>query len=169
MSDTPHGPIAAPHRPIATRTEFHDALREAFAEMAQVGCREAWLCDEDFADWPLNERAVIELLTHWAAAHRKLTVIARAYDDVVRRHPRWVDWRRRWSHIVECRAFVDAETGQIPTLLLASELVAVRLIDPLRHRGALSRDPADLLRHRELADAVSQRSIESFAPTMLGL
>jgi len=157
------------HRPISTRLEFHDALREAFAEMAQVGCRMAWLSDEDFADWPLNERAVIELLTHWAQAHRKLIVIARGYDEIVRRHPRWVTWRRQWAHVVECRAFEDAEAGQIPTLLLASDVVAVRLMDPQRYRGALTREPSDLLRHREMIDAVSQRSVESFAATVLGL
>jgi hypothetical protein len=157
------------HRAIDTRLEFHDALRDAFAAMAQSGCRQAWLCDEDFADWPLNERAVIERLTQWAGAHRRLTVIARSYDDVVRRHPRWVEWRRQWSHIVECRAFEEAEQGQVPTLLLASDLVSVRLVDPQRHRGAWSREAADLLRLRELVDAVLQRSVESFGPTVLGL
>jgi len=156
-------------RPIATRQEFHDALRGALAEMARIGCREAWLCDEDFADWPLNERAVIEHLQQWAQSHRHLVVIARHFDEVVRRHPRWAEWRRQWSHIVECRAFEDAEQGQIPTLALADGLVAVRLFDPLRHRGTLSHDPGDLLRNRELIDAVSQRSVESFPPTILGL
>jgi hypothetical protein len=159
----------AAQRPIATRLEFHAALREALAAMAHSGCREAWFIDESFSDWPLNERAVIEQLTQWAGAHRKLTVIARGYDEIVRRHPRWVDWRRQWSHIVECRAFENAEQGQIPTLLLASDLVCVRLFDPLRHRGAVSREAADLLRLRELVDAVSQRSVESFAATLLGL
>ena len=161
--------MTLPYRPIATRVEFHDALREAFGEIAQAGSREVWLCDEDFADWPLNERAVIELLTYWAQSHRKLTVIARHFDEMVRRHPRWVEWRRQWSHIVECRAFEDAETGQIPTALLATERVAVRLVDPARHRGAISRDAADLVRLRELVDAVSQRSVETFPPTILGL
>jgi hypothetical protein len=160
---------AGNYRALSTRVEFHDALREAFAEMAQAGCREAWICDEDFADWPLNEPALIELLTHWSLAHRKLVVIARGFDDVVRRHPRWVAWRRQWSHIVECRAFEEAEAGQVPTLLLASQRVVVRLFDPQRYRGTLSREPADLLRHRELIDAVSQRSVETFAPTVLGL
>ena len=32
----------------------------ALADAARAGCRELWLCDADFADWPLGERAVIE-------------------------------------------------------------------------------------------------------------
>ena len=38
------------HALITTRTEYHDALRAALAEVAQAGCRELWLCDEDFSD-----------------------------------------------------------------------------------------------------------------------
>jgi hypothetical protein len=157
------------HRLITTRLEFHDALREALADMALTGCREAWMCDENFADWPLNEGAVVEHFSQWAQSHRKLVVVARHFDEVSRRHPRWADWRRQWSHIVECRAFQDAEAGEIPTLLLADGLVSVRLFDPLTHRGALSRERADFVRYRELADAVSQRAVESFPPTILGL
>ena len=157
------------HRPIDSRGDFHEAIREGFAEMAHVGCREAWISDEDFADWPLNDRAVIESLTLWAMSHRKLVVVARHYDEVVRRHARWAEWRRQWSHVVECRAFEEAEEGQIPTLLLAGDLLAVRLVDAVRYRGAMSREAGDLLRFRELIDAVSQRSVESFPPTILGL
>lgn len=157
------------HRLIGTRLEFHDALRDAFAEVARVGCRELWLADEDFGDWPLGEAAVVDQLTQWAHSHRRLTVVARHFDEVVRRHARWVEWRRQWSHVVECRAFEDAEAGEIPTLLLATGLVSVRLFDPVHHRGALSHDPADSIRYRELIDAVSQRSVAAFPATTLGL
>ena len=157
------------HRSVATRLEFEQALREAFAETASFGCRDVWWLDEDFAAWPLNERGVVETLTHWCAAHRKLTVVARGYDEVVRRHPRWVEWRRQWSHVVECRAVDETFAAPVPTLLLAADRVAVHLADPVRHRGALSREPADLLRHRECVDAVLQRSVESFGATVLGL
>ena len=34
---------------ITSRTQFHEALRGAFAEVAEAPCRELWLCDEDFA------------------------------------------------------------------------------------------------------------------------
>src|SRR5256885_10105991 len=80
-------------RIIGTRLEFHEALREAFAEAAHVGCRELWLSDEDFADWPLGERGVVEQLTRWALPHRRLFVVARHFDEVVRQHARWVEWR----------------------------------------------------------------------------
>ena len=56
--------------PIDSRGNFHDAVRGAFAEAALVGCREILLIDDDFADWPISEREVIDDLTHWVQAHR---------------------------------------------------------------------------------------------------
>ncbi|MBW8830622.1 MAG: hypothetical protein JF606_14545 [Burkholderiales bacterium] len=154
---------------IATRLEFQEALRAAFIECARIGSREIWMCDEDFADWPLNDGALIDALTQWAMPHRKLTVLARDYDEMLRKHPRWVEWRRTWSHVVECRAQEEAENRELPTLLLAPSLVCVRLFDRIHFRGSVSRDTGDILRNRELIDAVSQRSVESFPASTLGL
>lgn len=158
----------APDRLITTRAEFQASLREAFTEMARAGCREVWLCDDDFADWPLNDREVVEHLTQWAYAHRKLTVIARHFDEVARRHPRWVAWRRQWSHVVECLACEDAGTT-MPTVLLAGGLLVVRLADPLRYRGLVSHEANELQQQRELIDVVSQRAVPSFPATVTGL
>lgn len=154
---------------IGSRNEFHDALRTAFAEAADVGCREILLCDDDFADWPLGERRVVEDLTRWAASHRSLVVVARHFDEVARRHARWVEWRRSWSHVVQCRANNELEAGQMPILLLAPGAASVRLVDRVHYRGTLSRDKADAVVWREALDAVLQRSEESFPPTLLGL
>jgi hypothetical protein len=112
---------------------------------------------------------VVDLFTAWAQPHRRLTLVARNFDEMPRRHARWVEWRRQWSHVVECRSFEDAEVGEIPTLLLAEERVGVRLMDPLRFRGSVSRETGDLVRMREWIDAVSQRSVVAFPPTILGL
>lgn len=154
---------------ITTRGEFHTALREAFAEAAAVGCRELWLSDTDFADWPLGERAVVEHLGEWAQSQRRLVLLAENFDEVVRRHARWVEWRRQWSHIVHCRASTEAEPGQVPTLLLAGGLLSVYLSDKVQPRGRASRDPADGLRCRERIDAVLQRSVEAFPVVTTGL
>ena len=157
------------HSLITSRSEFHEAVRSAFAEAAVQGCREIWLCDVDYADWPLSEPAVVDHLTQWAKAYRKLTLIAQHFDEFPRRHSRWVAWRRTWSHVVECRTNAELEAGKMPTMLLAPGLVTVRLIDPVRYRGSVSRSPADAIQARELVDAVLQRSEEAFPVTSLGL
>ena len=157
------------HRMIHTRGEYLDALRAAFAQVAQAGGREVFLCDPDFAEWPLGEIAVVEHLTAWALAHRKLTVLASHYDEVVRRHPRWVTWRRQWSHVVDCRAAEDVEQGAMPTMFLAPGVVTVRLFDAENHRASVSTEAADAVRAREALDVVLQRSSPAFASTTLGL
>lgn len=154
---------------ITTRGEFHTALKLGFAEAAASGSREIWLCDDDYADWPLGERAVVDQLSLWAASNRRLTLLARSFDEVARRHGRWVAWRRQWSHIVHCRTNNELEAGEMPTLLLASGTLSVRLSDPVHHRGLVSYDKADETRCKEAIEAVLQRSVEAFPATTTGL
>jgi hypothetical protein len=154
---------------FASRNEFQQALRDAFAEVARHGGRELWLCDRDFVDWPLGERPVIESLTQWAYAHRKLVVLGATFDEVVRRHARWLEWRVQWSHIVECRTVHEDEAPEMPSLLYAPDCIGVRRLDVQLHRGRVYRQGADLARCREWVDAIAQRSIEAFPVTTLGL
>ena len=154
---------------ITTRSEYHQALRNAFAEVAATGCREVFLSDADFADWPLSDAQVLDDLGVWAQPHRKLTVLAQDFGDLARRHPRWVAWRRLWSQGVDCRANTELEAALVPTMLLAPDLLVVRLVDPLRYRGSVSHEPADMVLAREQLDAVLQRSVEAFPVTVLGL
>ena len=154
---------------IGTREQFHQAIRSALAEAAAQGCHEIVMCDNDFSDWPLNDPALIESLVQWAGPQRKLTVLARNFDDVARRHARWVAWRRTWSHLVECRANNELEAGQMPLLLLVPGLLTLRLVDPERYRGSVSRRAGDAVLMKELFDAVLQRSEPAFPVTNLGL
>lgn len=163
MSDAPTRAM------IESRTDFQNAVRGALAEAALVGCREIWMVDDDFSDWPLGERAVVDDLTHWAAMHRSCTVVARSFDEIARQQARWVIWRRQFSHVVQCRTNNDLEAGQIPSLLLIPGLMSVRLHDRVHYRGVASREIGDAVQWRELVDAVLQRSEEAFPATTLGL
>ena len=154
---------------IESRADFHNAVRGALAEAALVGCREIWLVDDDFSDWPLGERAVVDDLTHWASMHRSFTIVARSFDEISRRQARWVTWRRQFSHVVQCRTNNDLEAGQMPSILLIPGLMSVRLHDHVHYRGVASREAADAVQWRELIDAVLQRSEEAFPATTLGL
>ncbi|MFT3955975.1 MAG: hypothetical protein QM722_16800 [Piscinibacter sp.] len=154
---------------IESRSDFHNAVRGAFAEAALVGCREIWMIDDDFADWPLGEGEVVDDLTHWAVAYRRFTVVARSFDEIARRYARWVNWRRQFSHVVQCRTNNDLEAGQMPCILLVPGLLSVRLHDRVNYRGVASREAADAVHWREAIDAVLQRSEEAFPATTLGL
>jgi hypothetical protein len=168
MSDeTP--PPAATGRIINSLVEFQAALREALAEAAGAGSRELWLSDIDFAEWPLGEREVVASFERWAASSRRITLIANHFDALARLHPRWVTWRRKWSHIVSCRTNTEIEASDIPTVLIALGTASVRLSDVTHHRGRIARDRGEELRCKELIDAVLQRSEEGFPATSTGL
>jgi hypothetical protein len=160
-------------RLLDSRSDFQNAIREAFASLAESACNEVVICDTDFADWPLGEISVIDSLTQWVRPHRKLTVYAQNFDDVLRRHSRWVTWRRQFAHAVECRVVEPLEQGRMPTLFTARGAqfggLTVRVFDATRLRGTLSADARDGVLAREQIDAISQRSAEGFPATTLGL
>jgi len=155
--------------PIGSRAEFLDAVRSALTRAEEHGAREIVLVDPDFADWPLNERTVIDSLSRWIDSSRLLVVIAHSFDELARRQLRFVEWRRQWAHVVQCRNDPDLEAEQIPTLLLVPGEVRVRVLDRIHHRGTVSNRPVDLTESREAVDALLQRSAEAFPVTTLGL
>ena len=155
--------------PIASRADFIGAVRNAIGLAEQSGARELVFVDRDFADWPLNERAVIDSLSRWVDSSRSLTILAHSFDEFARRQLRFVEWRRQWTHVVHCRNDPDLEAEQIPTLLLVPGALCIRVLDRVRVRGTASNRPVDLTECRESVDALLQRSVEAFPVTTLGL
>ena len=155
--------------PIGSRAEFLDAVRTAFTQAEEHGARKIVVVDPNFADWPLNERTVIDSLSRWIDSSRLLVVIAHSFDELARRQLRFVEWRRQWAHVVQCRNDPELEAEQIPTLLLVSGHSCVRVLDRLHYRGTVSNRPVDLTECRETVDALLQRSVEAFPVTTLGL
>lgn len=156
-------------RIITTRGEFLGVVRDAFAQAADAGAGEIWICDATFADWPLSERAVIDDLTRWVDSRRRFTLFAREFDELARRHGRWTEWRRQWAHAVHCRTNEELETAQFPTICWVPGVISLRMLDPVGHRGLASHEAVDSVACREAIDAISQRSTEAFPVTMLGL
>jgi len=167
-------PIQSPVQPdllegrFSGRGEFARLVRDAFAMASAQGWREMIWCDGDFDDWPLGERALIESLQHWARPGRRLTLLARNYDGIVRRHARFVAWRQTFSHLVECRACRSAPADPLPSALWSPGWVFERL-DPAHSIGVAGSQAA---RRVELRQRLGERLLHSapaFAATTLGL
>lgn len=168
--------IAPPPPPAAAlpagrfqgRTEFQQLVRDALACAAREGWREIILCDADFADWPLGERAVAQALQDWAASGRRCVLLARRYDEVVRRHARFVTWRRTWSHIIEARACGAAGALEFPSAIWSPGWVLQRL--DLEHcNGFCGAEPQRRLALREWLNEWLATSTPSFPAVTLGL
>ena len=96
---------------------------------------EIFIVDPTFADWPLNEPALIESLGRWIDSRKTLTVFAHDFSELARHQLRFVAWRRQWSHVVRCRSDPELEAEQLPTLMLVPGVTSVRLLDRVRQRG----------------------------------
>lgn len=159
---------ALPSGRFAGREAFQQLVRSALARAAREGWREIILCDADFEDWPLGERAVAQSLQDWSATGRRCTLLARRYDAVVRRHARFVAWRQTWGHIVEARACPFADPLELPSAIWSPGWVMQR-VDPDRCNGFSGSEAERRVLLRESLQAWLQKSSPSFPASTLGL
>jgi hypothetical protein len=148
------------------REAFIELIRQTFAAAAAQGWHEIILCDASFDDWPLGERSVAQDLNDWSRAGRKLTMLAHNYDEVVRRHARFVTWRRTWSHLVECRSYTPA--ADLPSAFWSPAWVFERL-DLLHSTGMAGSEAARRVALKERLNEKLQRSSPAFPATTLGI
>lgn len=166
-------PDATPPEPLPSgrfegRIAFQQLVRDALAAGAREGWREIILSDPDFADWPLGERAVAESLNAWSTSGRRCILLARRWDEVVRRHARFVVWRRTWAHIIDARACRAADPLELPSAIWSPGWVMQRL-DLDRCNGYSGGEPERRLMLREELQEWLRQSSPSFPSNTLGL
>ena len=159
---------ALPAGRFSGRSEFADLVRAAMSAAAAQGWHEMIWCDDDFDDWPLGERAVIDSLHSWARTGRKLTLLARNYDCIVRRHARLVTWRQSFSHLIDCRASRSAPGDSLPSALWSPHWVFERL-DLAHSTGVAGSETARRVAMKERLGELLLHSTPAFAATTLGL
>ncbi len=158
-----------PQGRFSGRTDFQQMVRDALATAACEGWPELILSDASFADWPLGESAVEASLQAWARSGRRLTLLACDYGEMVRRHARFVRWRRTWDHLVTCRACPASIASDLPSALWSPGWVLQRL-DPVRCTGMSGNEPERrVLLHQTLTEWLNSKSTPAFAATTLGL
>jgi hypothetical protein len=162
-------PMSLPTGRFSGREEFAQLVRDAIATAAREGWREIMISDATFHDWPLGERSVVEALQEWAHGSRRFTMLARNYDDVVRRHARFVRWRGTWDHIITCRRSPSADPLDIPSAFWTPDWVMQRL-DPERCVGVTGAEPdRRVLLHETLSEWMRSKSTPGFPASTLGL
>lgn len=167
MDSPPDSPT---QRAIDSRKAFVSAVHEAVQlALARRSRRMLWV-DNDFADWPLDDPALLQRLTDWLRLpQRQLVLLANDYEDLRRRRARFVASYRLWSHAVSAHGPAEDDAAQLPCLLLADRTLLVQLLDKTHWRGWTSNEPASLRAWQERTDALLQRSSPAFAVTTLGL
>ena len=159
---------ALPAGPFRGPVEFQQLIRDALATAAREGWREIILCDPGFADWPLGERAVAESLAQWSQSGRKCILLARRWDEVTRRHARFVTWRRTWAHIIDARGCPSADPLEMPSAIWTPAWALERR-DLERSHGWTGPEPDRRLALREKLAEWLGKSTPAFPATTLGL
>ncbi|MDP1684725.1 hypothetical protein [Hydrogenophaga sp.] len=150
------------------RQVFADTVRLAFEVAADQGWSHITLSDADFADWPLGERAVVDALNRWARRGRTLKMLARHYDQLRLLHPRFVQWRVTWSHLVEAHACAGAAGAELPSAI-GTPVWTLERLDPLRNTLVGSVDAERRVALQERVNECWLRSTPSFPASQLGL
>lgn len=168
LESPPSAPPPLPEGRLSGRTVFVGLLRQAFAAAAEEGWTRIVLCDPDFADWPLGEREVVASLNAWASRGRTIHLFARDYNVVRQMHPRFVQWRTTWSHLVEAQACAGATADELPSVFWSPAWTLQRL-DPVRCTIVASRAPERRVALQEQLQQWSLKGTPAFPASTLGL
>jgi len=168
MSDEASARTPLPSLRFEGREQFQQLVRDALACAAHEGWHEIILSDATFVDWPLGERAVAEALQAWSRTGRKMTLLAKRYDDVMRMHPRFVMWRRTWSHIIDARSCSSADPLDLPSAIWSAGWVLERR-DLDRSNGFCGDEPERRVLMRQTLQEWLQKSSPSFPSSTTGL
>lgn len=175
MTDNPTpqpSPDPWPEGRFVGRANFHNLLVQGLQQAAHHACPLLWLCDPDFADWPLGERQLMQALDDWAVATRthplaQLRVLGQRFDDMRLRHARFVDWRARWSHRVEVRVW-SAGQASVPSVLWTPSWTMQRL-DSARDVAVATTETVQRTRLDEALQQLWSQARPGFPATALGL
>ncbi|MGE5452259.1 MAG: hypothetical protein ACM3VZ_10525 [Acidobacteriota bacterium] len=149
---------------------FQDRLAAGMA-MAAAQPADLYFCDVDFSHWPLGAPAILDAFHQWVMSSTapRCHLLAVNFDEMPRRHPRWLAWRQNWGHRVQCKLIPeDAAPGLLPTFVL-KDCLALRIMDQRSGAGIWSRDPGTMRAWVSEFDVISQRSHEALPATTLGL
>ena len=153
---------------FAGTVAFAAVIRNALLRADREGWAEMVWSDATFEDWPLYEKALVEGLNAWARKGRKLTLLAHNFDAMRRLHPRFVEWRVRWDHLLECRVCRGAEASEFPSALWTPSW-AMRRLDLVRSTGVATTEPRMRLLLREELEERKRQSSPGFSANILGL
>lgn len=141
----------------------------AAAEPARTVPSKLLLIDHAFADWPLDDPAVLHALQTWLRPPgRRLRIVGLDFDAVARTHPRFARWRRDWAHRIEAWCPPDGRLAPGLRGLQAGPVAALWLDSPdwcLRQLHG----PAQVQNLNERSAAFLQHCEPAWPVTTLGL
>lgn len=167
MSD---GSVDPPLSALRSQADFEQALHWSLGHAQSTRSRRLTWLDPDFASWPLNDPGLLQALEDWLRLpQRKLVLLARDYAPLQRLYPRFVTWRRQWTHAIEAWSPSAGVEVRLPTLALDDQRLCLQVFDTTHWRGRLSLDERAVRQWHDEIDAILQRCEAAFPAHPLGL
>ncbi len=168
--DPDAGASAPPLPRIDSRAAWRQAVLWGFETAIARGARCITCIDADFAEWPLDDAALLQRLTTWLRLpQRRLHWLAAGYEPMARLHPRLLAWRADWVHASPGWQISEDQAAALPSLLLDDTGLSLQLIDAVHWRGRAALDRRSATLWQERLDAWMQRAEPSFAAKTLGI
>ena len=168
MLPEPDNFIVLPSMRFSGRDAFAQLVRDAMTAAAQQGWRTIVVCDANFEDWPLQEKAVSDSLHAWSKSGRRFVMLASRYDHVTRNYARFVAWRKSWDHIIECRTCRNVGSADFPSAVW-SPTWALKRLDLVHSTGVCGSESSRRVHIRETLDELMLGSAPGFPASVLGL
>lgn len=156
--------------------DITEGLRQLLIEAFEHKARRVVVLDPDFVQWPWSDPDLLHHLAQWGRlGGRRLEMLAPSYGACARRHPRFLQWRQHFDHLLTIGSFEPREVGpEWPACLMAAtEGPVLRLLEFEDGRATWARSgPHAAVERRsvfDFFDAISQRSTPAWPYTQLGL
>jgi hypothetical protein len=152
-------------RLIEGRLAWQQALRELLLDAGAQLC----MYSDDYAEWPLDESALVQGLARWALPRRRpcMRMLARDYSKLLAGNSRFVRWREEFSHVIQCRELSpDIESPPEGLWLRERALVA---LPAQRERRALLQAARDAQASLQMFEQAWDLAEPGFVPRALGL
>lgn len=162
--------LEPPLSALRSQADVMTAMRWSIDHALAVRSRRLVWIDPDFSIWPLDEMPLLDTLTAWLRLpQRRLVLLGHEYARIERQHPRFVSWRRDWSHAVDAWTPSEPDQVRLPTLLIDDQRLCLQVFDTVHWRGRLSLDERAVRQWRDELDALLQRCEAAFPVRQLGL
>lgn len=147
---------------------FQAVVRQVFALAAPRAWQKIVICDPNYEAWPLGEAQLVDDLKAWSSRGRELVMLAHRFDWVQARQARYVEWRKTWSHIVNCCVLATNDCEATQTLIWTPEW-ALQMQDAERFACVSSENPRFRSELASKLTGFAQRGRPGFPVTVLGL
>ena len=154
---------------IETKSSFQAAVLWGMEQAITNRAFEIIAMDPDFSDWPWEQDEALALLTTFVKMPtRRITFVCETDRAMLQAMPKFVAWRRTWSHT--CRMM--APVGQkelVPLTFLVDSAWGIQSISSDPFKAIVRSRPTELSIFRDAVASHLKGCQEAFSQAILGI